>query len=301
MDKLIIRTARRSDREAVVSFSSRIWQGHDYLPRVWDQWLEEPFGALLVAELAGQPVGTDKITLLAPGEVWLEGLRVDPLHRGKGIAHALNEKAMQIIAGLKPTTVRFGTVSDNQASRHLGETLGFRLIFQCQRMLAEALEGDLPSGLLGRDRDVDEIMVFLDHSSNFKRTKGQFAWGWTFKVLDRPFVERVVAEHGALIARRGKRIGGLALYLRQRHGPKATLGFIDGSEREIVSLARHFRIAAGRRGFEQLLTMVPEKLVPALCAAGFRQEEPIHVVVYELSGERLRKALQTRGDMALGS
>lgn len=292
MEKLIIRAARSSDREAVVSFSAQIWEGHDYLPRVWDQWLEEPFGAFLVAELAGQPVGTNKITVLGPGEVWLEGLRVDPLHQGKGIAHALNEKAMQIIANLKPKIVRFGTVYDNRASRHLGDAMGFRLIYRCQRMLAEALEGDLPRELLGGEQDVDNITNFLDKSLNFKLMKGQFAWGWTFKTLDRPFVERVVAENGALVARRGKRISGLALYLKQRHGPKATLGFIDGDQQEIVNLARQFRIAAGRRGFEQLLTMVPEKLVPLLSTGGFRQEEPIHVVIYELSGERLRKALR---------
>jgi hypothetical protein len=298
MEKLIIRTARRSDREAVASFCARIWEGHDYLPRVWDQWLEDPFGAFLVAELDGQPVGTDKITVLGPGEVWLEGLRVDPLQRSKGIAHALNVKAMQIIAGLKPTTIRFSTVYDNRASRYMGERMGFRLIFRCQRMLAEALEEDLPRGMLGGERDVDDIMAFLHKSPNFRRMQGQFAWGWTFKTLDRHFVERVVAENGALITWRGKRIAGLALYLRQRHGPKATLGFIDGDRQEIVNLAGQFRIAAGRRGCKQLLTMVQEKLVPLLSTAGFRQEEPIHVVIYELSGERLQKSLQAWGNMA---
>ncbi len=292
MEKVIIRKARSSDKKAVVAFCAQIWEGWDYLPRVWDQWLEDPFGAFLVAEMDGRAVGTNKITLLGPGEVWLEGLRVNPLYRGKGLAHALNERAMKIIAELSPTVVRYGTVYDNWTSRHLGEGMGFWLIFRCQRMLAEALEGHLSAQLLGRVGDVDDIMAYLDRSMSFKQMKGQFAWGWTFKNLDRPFLERVVAESGALIARRGKRLTGLALFLRQRHGPKATLGFIDGGHQEIVNLARQFRIAAHGRGFEHLLTMVPERLVPLLAVAGFRQEEPIHVVIYELRGERLKRALE---------
>jgi GNAT superfamily N-acetyltransferase len=292
LEKVIIRKARSSDKKAVVAFCAQIWEGWDYLPRVWDQWLEDPFGAFLVAEMDGRVVGTDKITVLGPGEVWLEGLRVDPLYRGKGIAGALNERAMKIVAGLRPKVVRYGTVYDNWASRHLGEGMGFRLVFRCQRMLAQPLEGHLSGQLLGRSGDVDDIMAYLDRSKSFKQMKGQFAWGWTFKDLDRPFVERVLAEKGALIVRRGKRITGLVLFLRQRHGPKATLGFIDGGQQEIINLVRQFRIATGDRGFEHLLTMVPERLVPFLTVAGFWQEEPIHVVIYELGGERLKRALE---------
>jgi hypothetical protein len=223
--------------------------------------------------------------------VWLEGLRVDPLHRGKGIAAAINKKAMGIIAGLKPDLVRFSTVYDNWASRHMGEQDGFGLIYQCRRMLTGPLEGDLPAEARAGQEDVDEIMAFLKRSSNYKRVKGLFAWGWTFKILDRPFLERVVAEEGALAARRGKKIGALALFMPQRHGPKASLGFIDGNQEEIVTLARQFQIAAGQKGHQELLTMVPEKIAPHLGTAGFREEEPVGVVVYELSGEKLKKTL----------
>lgn len=292
MDKLIIRAARASDREAVVSFSTQIWEGHDYLPRVWDHWFQETFGALLVAELDGEPVGTDKITVLGPGEIWMEGLRVDPLHWGKGIAQALNLRAMEIVRQLKPSTVRFSTVFDNQASRHMGEKAGFQFLFQCRRMLAEARKGDMPPEVQGRMEDVDEILSFVDKSKHSRQMKRLFAWGWIFKSLDRPFVERILAEDGALVARRGGEISGLALFLGQRHGPKATLGFIDGDERTVKALASRFRVAAEHRGFRELITMVPESSESLLLAAGFRLEEPTSVVVYELSGERLREAFR---------
>lgn len=291
MGKLIVRAARASDKEAVVAFSAQIWAGYDYLPRVWDHWLEEPHGAFLVAELDGKPVGTDKITVLAPGEVWLEGLRVDPHHRGKGIARALNKRAMEIVAELRPTTVRFSTAADNWASRHMGEEAGFRLLFSCQRMLAEAQRGHLPREVQGGMEDVNEILTFLHESKNFHRLKGLFAWGWIFKSLDRPFLERVAADGGVLVARRHGKISGLALFLGQRHGPKVALGFLDGSGQEMRMLAHQFRIAAQAQGFRDLMTVVPEEKVSLLASMGFRLEEPMSVVVYELSGENLEKAL----------
>ena len=168
VEKLVIRKARSSDREAIVSFSAQIWEGHDYLPRVWDQWLADDSGAFLVAELDGQPVGTDKISVLAPGEVWMEGLRVDPRHRGTGIARALNERAMQIVMKLNPSSARFSTVFDNQVSRHMGEQAGFRFLFQCRRLLAETQRGDLPRKVLGRPEDVDGILAFLHKSTVFR-------------------------------------------------------------------------------------------------------------------------------------
>ena len=292
MGKLIIRPARRLDRKAVVAFSAQIWEGHDYLPRVWDRWMEDPFGAFLVAELNGKAVGTGKITVLSPGEVWLEGLRVDPRHRGQGIARALNERAMEIVMELRPSTVRFSTVFDNLASRHMGEEVGFRFLLQCQRMVAQAQAGAQPPEALADMGDVDDILVFLDKSANFRRTNRLFAWGWIFKRLDRPFLERVVAGGGALVVRQHGKISGAALFLGQRHGPKATLGFIDGDKRAVKMLAGQFRSLTARRGFQDLLAMVPESLVPSLLSAGFRLEEPISVVVYELSGGRLERALE---------
>ncbi len=296
MDRLIVRRAAAADKPAVVEFCAKIWEGWDYLPRVYDRWQKDPRGAFLVAELDGRPVGTDKITVLSPGEIWLEGLRVDPDARGRGVALAINRTAMEIIAGLEPRTVRFGTVSDNRASRHMGEQDGFRLIFQCRRMVSEKLDGErspeMAAELTAGPGDRDVIMDYLESSENFRSSRGLYAWGWTFQEMSRDFVGQVLAQEGALLIRDGGRITALALFLPQRHGPRYCLGFIDGGDQEMAALARRFRAAAGRRGAEELFAMVPEKAAAALSEAGFRQEYPVEVVVYELSGERLKTAME---------
>jgi hypothetical protein len=344
---LIIRRAEVSDKPAVVEFSSKIWEGWDYLPRVFDRWLKDPRGAFLVAELDGRPVGTDKITVLSLGEIWLEGLRVDPAVQKQGVALAINRKAMEIIAGLNPRTIRFATVADNLASRHMGEKDGFQLLFECRRMVAgepdekpnpefvvettvglaaesngepaaessaEQTVDSEPAARLsagpGQEaspepavgpEDLDAVMDFLEGSENCRRTRGLYAWGWTFQEMSREFIAQVLAREGALAVRTGRRIEALALFLPQRHGPRMCLGFIDGGKEEMtpdgggkgaVELARRFRAVAGEKHAEGAFAMVPERAVPVLSAAGFRQEYPIEVVVYELGGPRLEAALR---------
>jgi len=313
---LTVRRARAEDKPAVVEFCSRIWEGWDYLPRVYDRWLEDPRGAFLVAELNGRPVGTDKITVLSPGEIWLEGLRVDPEARGRGVARAINSRAMEVIAGLEPRTVRFGTVADNWASRHMGEKDGFRLIFECRRMVAgqqgektsaeSAIETsselttepnpEVASQMTAEPapgpKDLDAVMSFLGGSENYRRTRGLYAWGWTFQEMSREFIGRVLARKGALAIRAGGGIEALALFLPQRHGPRFCLGFIDGGHEAMIGLGRRFRAVAEQRGAEGMFAMIPEPAMPALAEAGFVQEYPIDVVVHELSGERLKVAIQ---------
>ena len=333
---LVVRRATADDKPAVVEFCSQIWEGWDYLPRVYDRWLRDPRGAFLVAELDGRPVGTDKVTVLSPGEIWLEGLRVDPRARGRGVALAINRKAMEVIAGMNPRTVRFGTVADNLASRHMGEKDGFRLIGECRRMVSgtpaeqpdtklapetaaepaavpdggpspelsprispepdagpgqELLSGNA-ADLSAAPEDLDAVMRYLEGSENSRRMKGLYAWGWTFQEMSREFVGHVLTQEGGLAIGKDGRLEALALFLPQRHGPRFCLGFIDGGTEEMTELARRFRAAAGARGAEGLFAMVPERVTTALSAAGFRQEYPIEVVIYELSGPQLEAAMK---------
>jgi len=309
---VVVRRARDGDKPAVVEFCSQIWEGWDYLPRVYDRWLEDPRGAFLVAELDGRPVGTDKITVLSPGEIWLEGLRVDPKVQGQGVALAINRRAMEIVVGLEPRTVRFGTVADNWASRHMGEKDGFRLIFECRRMVAGSPEEkphhgaapepaaqpvcgpDEPSSseLAVGPEEIGEVMAFLESSEHFRLMKGLYAWGWTFQEMSREFVERILTREGALAIRSGGRIETLALFLPQRHGPRFCLGFIDGSNEGMTRLAGRFQEIAIKRGAQGMFAMISGSAVEALTGAGFRREYPVEIVVYELSGPQLEAAMR---------
>jgi hypothetical protein len=52
--RVVIRPALPLDREAVLEFCKFIWDGHDYIPDVWDDWMADPSGEMFVAEYAGR-------------------------------------------------------------------------------------------------------------------------------------------------------------------------------------------------------------------------------------------------------
>src|SRR5579864_1207376 len=89
MSDLEVRRAREEDREAVLAFCQQTWEWGDYIDRVWETWLNDEQGALLVALKEGQPVGVANIRMLNAQEAWMEGMRVDPAYRQQGIASAL--------------------------------------------------------------------------------------------------------------------------------------------------------------------------------------------------------------------
>jgi GNAT superfamily N-acetyltransferase len=81
-----------------------------------------------VAALGGRPIGTAKLTLLRPGEVWFEGLRVDREFRGIGLAHTLTEFLLKKAARMNASSVRYATGGSNLTSQHIGKTWGFTLL-----------------------------------------------------------------------------------------------------------------------------------------------------------------------------
>lgn len=121
----VIRPALPLDREAVLEFCKFIWEGHDYIPYVWDEWMADPDGEMFVAEYAGKAVGLGRLTLLAPGQWWLEGLRVDPAHQDRKIGSLMNEYLNALWLERGDGIIRLMTSSQRAKVHHMAEQHGF--------------------------------------------------------------------------------------------------------------------------------------------------------------------------------
>ncbi|MGH2468358.1 MAG: GNAT family N-acetyltransferase, partial [Candidatus Limnocylindrales bacterium] len=121
-------------------FATRTWDGWDYIPEAWDAWLAAADGTMLVV-VAGQPVGTpqgtiavgqpiamSRLALLAEGEAWLEGIRVDPRVRGRGVATALQVAELAWVRAQGASWVRYATGEENEGSHRLGARHGIRVL-----------------------------------------------------------------------------------------------------------------------------------------------------------------------------
>jgi len=88
------RPALPLDTPRMLELTRHIWNGDDYIPSVWSDWLADPHGLLAAAEWGDRLVGLGKLTLLSPQQWWLEGLRVHPEFEGRGFASHIQDYLM---------------------------------------------------------------------------------------------------------------------------------------------------------------------------------------------------------------
>jgi predicted PurR-regulated permease PerM/GNAT superfamily N-acetyltransferase len=136
---LQLRVAEPRDEAAVMELSSQIWNGQDYVPDLFAQWVADKKGQFTVAYEGDELVAFNKLTELKPGEWWLEGLRVSARHRGRGLARLLHNYAVELANQRGKGMLRFATSSENLAVQKIAIDTGFRLI---SRHLIVAVELD---------------------------------------------------------------------------------------------------------------------------------------------------------------
>jgi GNAT superfamily N-acetyltransferase len=136
------RPARSSDTLAVQEFLRSIWDGEDYVPGVWEEWLTSKTGLLVVAEFNQRTAGLGRLRDLGWGEWWLEGLRVAPQLQGHGIASHIHEYLLDRWLETDGIVLRLGTHARRQAVRHLCERTGFQHIARLGDLHAHAREGE---------------------------------------------------------------------------------------------------------------------------------------------------------------
>lgn len=252
MSRVAVRPARPEDQEAILAISRQIWEGEDYVPQVLDRWLAE--GGLLVAELGGAVVGFAKTTELAPGELWLEGLRVHPEHQGKGVAKALAQAQLREALARRPRAIRLATVEANAASLHIAGELGFREVARFFYLEAE-VERPSRAPALGKP-DPQGAWEFLRASPALAEGKGFVGLGWRFRPLTRELFWELWEGGGVLAV--GAPPRGLALLAPDPYTPGdiAALAFLDGEEEALSALLLGAQGWAAARGQRLLAAMV---------------------------------------------
>jgi GNAT superfamily N-acetyltransferase len=166
---LVVRRARPADEQAIVAFATRTWHDWDYIPHAWPRWLEERDGVMLVGVVGqapveaaldaegneldvGLPVAVVRVAMPAPGEAWLEGIRVDPRVRGMDVATDLQVAELAWAAEQGAVIVRYATGAQNEGSHRLGARGGFELVAAMRSTWWSATgnpdDDDDPSGFL---------------------------------------------------------------------------------------------------------------------------------------------------------
>jgi GNAT superfamily N-acetyltransferase len=272
--QLTIRPARPDDRAAMEHICAHTWEDGDYIPRVWDEWLADPKGALLVGELGapeGKVVALSKITFQPAGQVWLEGMRVDPDYRGQGIGSRFLHFSLEYAREHGARIVRLATGGYNTPVHHITGHAGMEHIATYVLWLAESLPGGPPLTFLTPEHAA-QVRELLQNSPVLAHTHGLYTVDWACQELSAALAAQLLDNHQVVaeFAPAGQ-LSALAILHAERGDDEMWIGFADGQQPALVDLLTAIRGYAATDGVERVRTMLPDLawLREAFRAAGF--------------------------------
>ena len=271
---LAFRPARPEDKPRMLEITAHTWDDGDYIPEVWDNWLADPQGELTVAVDDGIMVALSKLTRVVDDQWWLEGLRVDPERRLRGIGQAITAYQVANAKRLGCCVLRYATCIRNEGSHRIAERAGFHVLTRFVERVAEKLDTP-PKAQVLTITDLDAAWNLAHGSDLFSAVNGVYVFKW--KVY--PLTRERLAEHLSQ---------GMIMSVRQASGDLAAWCMVDndlnwegvevtslfGTKDGIAELARAMRAQVGVWGKAMVEVMTPPhpSVLEALKAAGYGLE-----------------------------
>ncbi len=281
--QVVCRPALPLDRADVFEFTKFIWEGHDYIRYVWDEWFADPHGLLAVAEYGGRAVGMAKITLVSKGQWWLEGFRVDPKVQGLKVGSRIHEYVNGWWDEYGDGTVRLMTSSERVQVHHLSERTGFIKVGEVNSYSAPALDERTDSFSPVRPDELNTALDFATASGPYQLDHSLMDIGWTQAALDGIFMKQLIVEEKVFWWRGrdglfikwddededGNTVLGVSL-------PACRLEFLP----ELLTDLRRFAFAKNRVSVFGIVYVNP-RIEFALKKAGFRSSWDSTAYIYE--------------------
>lgn len=188
--ELTFRELNENDHSSVVNVVKDIWEGNDYVPSIFKNWVNTkncfPYGAFNNNK---ELVGLGNLRLLTKNVGYIEGIRVDPSKQKKGIGKLLFKYAHDLAITKKVVSILFATYSKNHASISIGQKLGFELITRLESLFLE--KKNIPAIDKIRNGEIEELTTeeALENLISKKETVKEFLCiGWSFAVLEKEYL-----------------------------------------------------------------------------------------------------------------
>ena len=299
---MTIRPARPGDHPAVERICAHTWEWGDYIPEVWDQWLADEQGLPIIGELAGRVVALSRIRLQEPDQIWLEGMRVDPEYRRRGIGRQFLDHSIAFARDRGARVVRLSTSYHNVTVHTMAAQAGMARVGSYQLRSADSLPGAPGPAFLSAEH-ADRVHSFLSDSPMLAYAHDLYSVDWAWQELSPAHIDQLL-EAGRYAARLAPddRLAALAILHPRPKDSELWIGFIDGEAAAITGLAMAVRGHAARLGVEKVQMLVSDVgwLRGALSEAGYgpgEWEGELWVFERWLSGE----APESTGDPAAPS
>ena len=248
--ELTLRPMRPADRERVMEICRDVWDGHDYIPRVFDAWMADAGSTFHAAELEGTVVGLQRLRPYAPGLIWYEGLRVASTHRRQGLARMMLASAIAEAKDQGFREMRLATGNPEAAS--LFESAGFERRLDCRWWRAQRVEGGEPSRMPDPS-EAGRLWAVAEKSPGTELYRGITADFNGAHDLGVAELERL-ASIGMLRAGPG---GRAVVGLRDPWGENLAVGFVAGQGGALRELLMSLRFEADADGLDHVTIALP--------------------------------------------
>jgi GNAT superfamily N-acetyltransferase len=241
---------RSADRDRVEEMTRDIWDGRDYLPRVFDDWVSDAAAAFQALEVDGQVVGLQRLRPYAPGLVWYEGLRIATTHRRRGLARAMLESAIAEARDNGFKQMRLAT--GNPGAVKLFESLGFERLVDIRWWKASRVEGGDPARIPD-PKEAERLWVAVAESPGLDLYHGVAADFNGARDLGAGELQRLAAAGMLRAAPGGRAVAGL----REAWGDNLAVAFIAGRGAALRDLLLALRYEADADGLDHVTVALP--------------------------------------------
>ncbi|HEX9057631.1 MAG TPA: GNAT family N-acetyltransferase [Ktedonobacterales bacterium] len=294
--ELEVRPARPGDRDAVLAFCAHTWSDGDYIEYVWDDWLADDRGVLLVGLLDGQPVAINHLQMVSDDEAWLEGMRVDPRYRREGFGRILTSRTLVAARERGASVARLITSSDNLASQGMITRFGFVRVAEMVRYRGPAFTTDdtTPTAALARPGvdDFERLWEWLEQSNLAPLTGGLEYGDWQARALTEPLLRGYLASGQVRLIEEWDTIQALAIVTPPAEDtsdsgdsggsgemPTLDVRYLDGQADAIGRLALALRAEAAAH-YGRVELWLPDLLIlhDAMDGAGYERDDETMLV-----------------------
>jgi ribosomal protein S18 acetylase RimI-like enzyme len=285
---LEVRPARPEDRDAVLAFCAHTWTGGDYIEYVWDDWLKDDRGVLLVGLFEGKPVAINHMQLISDDEAWLEGIRVDPAYRREGFGRIMTSRGLVAAREQGANVARLITSTDNLASQKMVARFGFDRVAEMVRFRGRALAPDddleMASPTHPGPEDFERLWEWLVQSNLAPLTGGLEYADWQARALTEPLLRGYLAAGQVRLIEEWGSIQALAIPVATApewdRTPTLAVRYIDGLADAIGRLALTLRAEAATEERERVELWLPDLLIlrDAMAGAGYESDDETMLV-----------------------
>ena len=269
------RKVAQADKDRVLEISSKIWEGHDFIQYVFDEWVKDTDGEFTLGEKDGVVVGFAKYTKHSDLEAWLEGIRVDEKYASQGFGKAITQYHISRAKAEGVEVIRLSSYVGSKESIKIVENLGFKkdgYFTTGWKEFDKAASGPSVAKTVISIMSTATAWDLITRGNAYYMSNGYISYGWTFRKATYELIDELVKAKCVYGVLREGKVSSVMILTEDSHMDGGqNIGFIDGdmaSMKELVDFAEQNALKLGRPYYE-IMAPMDERLINVLELSSF--------------------------------